>query len=1111
MRILSASRQSVADPGRLWIQLVQKHLEKLLLVGRTKTQHLPPEEWRTVKTRWKELVQDACPELRGLQGQPVSARVLGEVKYDGFRLQKIVLEAMPGWQIGLNLFLPLGEGPFTPILCPCGHGPKWQDDHQLPPQVLARNGFAAALFDSPMFGERARDNDHFIQGAQAQMYGLWSAFFFLLDPIRVADYLQARPDITFAHGMGVTGVSGGGYSTLYLPQYDDRVKAIVPVCAVTPLEAFPIHGLYTGCPENYVKGQALLGMDYDDLLALASPLPCLVIGGTRDELFHTAHMRHSVQKAKAIYAREEAEERLASWYEECEHRYTPAMAGKAAEWFRQWLLGEEGRIDTFAYALPREALDCGTAETTDGMLQHHRREAARARKGRRMAGTDEAIRQLLNLHDDPRPAAVETIVGMTEWGPEGLSRRVVRGEEGMPLPLLDLACPEAPAGTLVCFSDQGKLGPLRQAGGFCGLCRRIVSADLRGFGELAPEPSEYDIYGWCGIDRVLADLLWLSGETAMGQQVRDALRVLDTATDEGLTVYGHGEAALPALFAGLLHPGVHRIVLEDFPCSFQELATAAKPAWSRWQFLPDVLKYFDLPELLAERAEKAFLLINPCDARKERLDEVEALRLYGLENVHITVHVDFGAADTPATLREWLRSADCQSARDEGQLARIGNPRSDFPPKYLGADLTGRAELRKVTEAIATRTLFRHYGLGQPAMAETLEARVREKFGSAFALGVTSGSAALNVALAGLGVGPGDEVILPAFAWHSCYQAIVLHGAVPVFCEIDRSLNISPQDVKRKITPRTKAIIAVHYQGAVAGVEELLAIARPQGIRVLEDCAQAMGAQYHGQYAGAVGDVGTFSLQGNKMLTAGEGGLVITSDPAVFERAVRYHDLGFLRPTFEAQLKQYAENDSAWMRNKSHSQGLHDATPGEQADQNTPRRHDVGAPTVAGRDSWHPGLAFPGNQYRMNELTAAVALAQLERLDWMAARCRRAWTLLRERIRVSLPDARFRRSNSDGDLGIALFLDLQTPERAAEFSAALAAEGIPLGPTSGMTNLLDCGYIRQAGYAPDLAPNTPSIVDSMVAIPITPRYTAADAEEIAGAVVKAYRGLLVSQ
>ncbi|MHB9109095.1 MAG: aminotransferase class V-fold PLP-dependent enzyme [Armatimonadota bacterium] len=1061
MRILSASRQSVADPGRLWIQLVQKHLEKLLLVGRTKTQHLPPEEWRTVKTRWKELVQDACPELRGLQGQPVSARVLGEVKYDGFRLQKIVLEAMPGWQIGLNLFLPLGEGPFTPILCPCGHGPKWQDDHQLPPQVLARNGFAAALFDSPMFGERARDNDHFIQGAQAQMYGLWSAFFFLLDPIRVADYLQARPDITFAHGMGVTGVSGGGYSTLYLPQYDDRVKAIVPVCAVTPLEAFPIHGLYTGCPENYVKGQALLGMDYDDLLALASPLPCLVIGGTRDELFHTAHMRHSVQKAKAIYAREEAEERLASWYEECEHRYTPAMAGKAAEWFRQWLLGEEGRIDTFAYALPREALDCGTAETTDGMLQHHRREAARARKGRRMAGTDEAIRQLLNLHDDPRPAAVETIVGMTEWGPEGLSRRVVRGEEGMPLPLLELACPEAPAGTLVCFSDQGKLGSLRQVGGFYGLCRRILSADLRGFGELAPEPSEYDIYGWCGIDRVLADLLWLTGETAMGQQVRDAHRVLDMATDEGLTVYGHGEAALPALFAGLLHPGVNRIVLEDFPCSFQELATAAKPAWSRWQFLPDVLKYFDLPELLAERSEKSFLLVNPCDARKERLDEVEALRLYGLENGHVTVHVDFDQADTPATLREWLsRSAGVPPA--SGEDARAGRPRSS---PYLGADLTGRAELRKVTETIATRSLFRHYGLGQPVMAETLEARVREKFGSAFALGVTSGSAALNVALAGLGVGPGDEVILPAFAWHSCYQAIVLHGAVPVFCEIDRSLNISPQDVKRKLTPRTKAIIAVHYQGAVAGVEELLAIARPQGIRVLEDCAQAMGAQYHGQYAGTVGDIGTFSLQGNKMLTAGEGGLVITSDPAVFERAARYHDLGFLRPTFAAQLE---------------AQGA--------------------APTAE---------AFPGNQYRMNELTAAVALAQLERLDWMAARCRRAWTLLRERIRVSLPDARFRRSNSDGDLGIALFLDLQTPERAAEFSAALAAENIPLGPTSGMTNLLECAYIRQAGYAPDLAPNTPSIVDSMVAVPITPRYTAADAEEIAGAVVRAYRAQLV--
>ena len=728
---------------------------------------------------------------------------------------------------------------------------------------------------------------------------------------------------------------------------------------------------------------------------------------------------------------------------------------------------------------------------------------------------------------------------------------------------------------------------------------------------------------------------------------------LKTSSLPPLTVYGRGEAALPALFAGLLHPGVQKIILEDFPCTFERLATAANPTWSRWQFVPDVLKYFDLPELFAGRADRQFLLVNPCDARKERLDEIEALRLYGLEESHVTVHVDFDAADIAGTLRDWLAQPETSKTPVDPKLAIDGGApvrTRPFPAKYLGADLTGRAELRRVKEAIAGRTLFRHYGLGTPVMAETFEARIREKFGVSYALGVTSGSAALNTALAGLGVGPGDEVILPAFAWFSCYNAIVLHGALPVFCEIDRSLNIDPRDVERKITPRTKAIIAVHYQGAAAGLDELLALARPRGIKVLEDCAQALGARYHGKYVGTVGDVGAFSLQGNKMLTAGEGGLVITDDPEIFERAVRYHDLGFLRPTFESQLKHGARDhasagmtqgardpdpagirqgvykpDSAWMRNASperaevNSQGSHEATPGTEAYQNILRRQDVGAPiaggddprryitscslvaesagysderqtphdsdsarmrnaslraevnsqgshdlsavaiakeeatpgteadqiserrqdvgaTIAGSDDphyattdqspaepagWPSGEEFPGNQYRMNELTAAVMLAQLDRLDWMAARCRHTWTAIRERIKAAVPDARFRRANSDGDLGIALFLDLQTPERAAQFARALIAEGIPVGPSSGLSNLLDTEYIQQARpphpnlpplgvtYPPALAPNTPSIIDSMVAIPITPRYTAADAEDIANAVVKVYRGLMV--
>ncbi len=251
-------------------------------------------------------------------------------------------------------------------------------------------------------------------------------------------------------------------------------------------------------------------------------------------------------------------------------------------------------------------------------------------------------------------------------------------------------------------------------------------------------------------------------------------------------------------------------------------------------------------------------------------------------------------------------------------------------------------------------------------------------------------------------------MILPAFSWFSCYEAIVSLGALPVFCDIDRSLDIDPADFERKITPRTKAVIAVHYQGSPADLGRLLEIAQRRGLKLLEDCAQAIGARYRGRYVGALGDVGIYSLQGNKLITSGEGGLVVTNDAAIFERAVRYHDLGFVRPTFAAQME--------------------------------------GQPAMA---------EFAGSQFRMNETTAAVALAQFDRLDWIIERCHGSWCALRQKLAARAPGLQFRQPNdANGDAGITLYLDLGTPAQAARFSQALAAEGIPIGPSSGMTNLL---------------------------------------------------------
>ena len=157
---------------------------------------------------------------------------------------------------------------------------------------------------------------------------------------------------------------------------------------------------------------------------------------------------------------------------------------------------------------------------------------------------------------------------------------------------------------------------------------------------------------------------------------------------------------------------------------------------------------------------------------------------------------------------------------------------------------------------------------------------------------MSSGTAALSTALVGLGIGPGDEVIIPAYTWIASALACIAIGAVPVIAEIDQSLGLDPEDVRRKITPYTRALLLVHMSGVPAHVDALCAIAAEKGIRVLEDVAQADGASFQGRRLGTWGDAGAFSLQFNKIITTGEGGMVITSDRAVYARAAAYHDVG---------------------------------------------------------------------------------------------------------------------------------------------------------------------------------------------------------------------------
>ncbi|HPC00672.1 MAG TPA: DegT/DnrJ/EryC1/StrS family aminotransferase [Syntrophales bacterium] len=310
-------------------------------------------------------------------------------------------------------------------------------------------------------------------------------------------------------------------------------------------------------------------------------------------------------------------------------------------------------------------------------------------------------------------------------------------------------------------------------------------------------------------------------------------------------------------------------------------------------------------------------------------------------------------------------------------------------------EVIGQEELKEVMDVMETGVLMR-YGFDKERRGVFKVRLFEEAFarycGTSYALGVTSGSAALKVALTALDVGPGDEVICPAFTFIATYEAVLEVGAVPVMADIDESLCLDPDDIIRKMTPYTKAVIPVHMCGAPANIDRIVEAARRSFLLVLEDNAQAAGGSFRGKKLGTFGDMGIFSFDYYKTMTTGEGGMVVTDRKDLYERADWYHDHG------------------------------HD--------------HD---PRVSRAQERHPILGF---NFRMNELQGALGLAQLRKLDDIIAAQRRNKAAVKA-VLSEVPGIGFRAiPDPDGDTATFLAFNFPDEVTAARFQDALAKEGV---------------------------------------------------------------------
>jgi dTDP-4-amino-4,6-dideoxygalactose transaminase len=291
--------------------------------------------------------------------------------------------------------------------------------------------------------------------------------------------------------------------------------------------------------------------------------------------------------------------------------------------------------------------------------------------------------------------------------------------------------------------------------------------------------------------------------------------------------------------------------------------------------------------------------------------------------------------------------------------------------------------------------LGRYHGSPAPTCGERYEAAAKAKFGVKYALPVSSGTGALHAAFVAVGVGPGTEVIVPATGFIATSAAVCLAGGRPVFCDVDRSMQMDPTKIEALITPRTVALAPTHHWGGVCDMDPIMAIARRHKLKVVEDCAQSPGGKYRGRYVGTFGDVGCFSISCYKIIGGGESGLVLTNDQRLYERAA-----------------QLAEGGGLW----------------RGADRFAPPRYD--------------GELFVGTNYRMSELEAAVDLVQLGKLDDVVRR----YNTVRRQIVAGLQTFREiePETNNDpaGAPGYQLRFYPQTIALAAKIARALQAEGI---------------------------------------------------------------------
>ncbi|MFK5924918.1 MAG: acetylxylan esterase [Verrucomicrobiota bacterium] len=600
--------------------------ERQVVLGKLET----PEDIQVYQKRLREFF---ITSLGGFPEQgPLNAKTVGTIEMDGYRIEKVIYESVPGHHITANFYLPEGKGPFPAVVVSSGHSRtgKTADYNQRFAIIMAQHGMAALAFDPIGQGERSQNLDdkgqpafkgttteHFLMGVGSILVGRSTARYRVWDAMRSIDYLVSRPEID-AKKIGMTGCSGGGTLTSYTMALDDRVACAAPSCYLTTFRRL-IETIGPQDAEQNVFGQIAYGLDQPDYVILRAPRPTL-ISTTTSDFFDISGSWDNFRQAKAVYGRLGFPERVDLVENPGKHGVPKENLAMIAQWMQRWLLGRDEPVKAVDIpALPAEQLLCldsgqvllmkGERSVFDLNAQHEKELAYQREKLWKEMPKNEMvkrIREKVGMHpSNNRGALKHESVERVEREGYALEKLVLPGDDGVPLPVL-IFHPTKPNGeACVYLHEDGKAAGAAAGGAIEKLVKEgmlVVSVDLRGQGETASGKRGEQLGDW-----KTYYLAYQLGRFLVGMRVEDTIEAAffarfykaEKGSERPVHLIASGPTGIVALHAAALSPEIFASVkLINSPSSWASIVGESNPVGQLDYTVHGALELYDLPDLV---------------------------------------------------------------------------------------------------------------------------------------------------------------------------------------------------------------------------------------------------------------------------------------------------------------------------------------------------------------------------------------------------------------------------------------------------------------------------------------------------------------------------------